>query len=178
MDPYKIVKREEIFNGKIVRMIVDYIELSNGKIAQREIVLHHRSGVGILPVDDDGNIFLVRQYRHSLGEHILEIPAGILEDGENPEDCASRELEEEIGYRARKLTFIVAVAKSVGVSNDKIHLYIAQGLEKSVQKLDDDEFLEVEQFGLPQCLEMIKSGELYDAKTILAIQAYMLMSRE
>jgi len=173
MDEYKTVKRENIFIGRIVNVFVDDVTLPNGKVAKREIVMHHHEGVGILPVDGDG-IFLVRQYRHPLGAHVLEIPAGIMEAGENPADCAARECEEEIGYRPGKLTFAVAANNTIGVSNDKIHIYIAENLTQTAQNLDADEFLSVEKYSLDECKRMIASGEIYDSKTILAIYAYML----
>lgn len=178
MEPYKIIKRDEIYNGMIVDIIVDEVELPNGKTARREVVLHRREGVGILPVDHDGGIFLVRQYRHPLRAFVLEIPAGIMDAGEAPEACAARELEEEIGYRAGRVDFAVAGNNTVGVSNDKIHIYIASELVKTAQKLDPDEFLTVEKFSLRQCLEMIACGEIIDSKTILAIYAYTLAKHE
>ena len=174
MESYKTIKRDELYNGVIVRVVVDDVELPNGKVAKRELVLHHYQGVGILPVDADGGIFLVRQYRHALGQHVLEIPAGIIEAGENPEDCAARELEEEIGYKAGKLTFAVTANNTIGVSNDKIYLYIAQDLMQTAQNLDEDEFLTVEKYSLTECETMIKQGKIFDSKTILAIFAYKL----
>lgn len=174
MEPYKIVTHNEIFNGKIVRMIVDEIELPGGKIAKREVVLHHSEAAAILPVADNGDIFLVRQYRHPLGRHVLEIPAGLLDKGESPQNCALRELEEEIGYRAGKISFALAANNSIGVSNDRIHIYIAQNLVQTKQNLDADEFLTIERYSLAQCDEMIASGEIIDSKTILAIFAYKL----
>jgi len=158
-------------------MIVDDVELPNGSVAKREIVLLHYEGVGILPVDDEGNVYLVRQYRHALGQHVLEIPAGTMDALEKPEECAARELEEEIGYRASKLTFVMAANNAIGVSNDRIHIYIAEGLTKTAQKLDADEFLTVEKYSLARCEEMIGSGEIFDSKTILAIFAYVGMKR-
>lgn len=178
MDSYKIVAREEIYTGRIVNVYLDDVELPNGAIAKREIVMHHKEGVGILPVDADGGVFLVRQYRHPLYTHVLEIPAGISEVGEDPADCAARELEEEIGYRTGKLIFLTAANNTVGVSNDKIHLYVAKELTKTAQNLDADEFLEVEKHSLSDCMRMIANGEIIDSKTILAIYAYKLMRRE
>jgi len=178
MDSYKTINREEIFHGKIFNVFVDDITLPNGTTAKREIVMHHYEGVGILPVDDDGNIFLIKQYRHPLGHDVIEIPAGMASPGEAPEACAVRELEEEIGYRAQKLTFVATANNTVGVSNDKIHLYIAQDLVKTAQNLDADEFLEVAKYSLDECKAMIASGEIIDSKTILAIYAYMLTTCE
>jgi ADP-ribose pyrophosphatase len=176
MDFYKITARKEIYHGRIVRVVLDDVEMPNGMTVKREIVLHHGEGVGILPVDPDGNIYLVRQYRHPLFKHVLEIPAGIAEQGENPEDCAAREIEEEIGYRPQKLTFLVAANNTVGLSNDRIHLYLAEGLVKTSQNLDEDEIIEVEKYSLAECEKMIETGEIIDSKTILAIFAYKINS--
>ncbi|MCL2377075.1 MAG: NUDIX hydrolase [Defluviitaleaceae bacterium] len=178
MHLYKTTHREKIFKGKIFDVFVDDITLPGGGTAKREIVMHHYEGVGILPVDNDGNVFLIKQYRHPLGREVIEIPAGMASPGEAPEACAVRELEEEIGYRAQKLTFITSVNNTVGVTNDKIHLYVAQDLIKTTQNLDVDEFLEVVKYSLAECEAMIASGEIIDSKTILAIYAYMLMARE
>ena len=175
MDSYKIVNRQEIYTGRIVNVYLDDVEIPNGMTVKREIVLHHKEGVGILPVDGNGDIFLIRQYRHPLYTHVLEIPAGISEAGESPMDCAAREVEEEIGYKPGKLTFLVTANNTVGVSNDKIHLYVAESLIKTTQNLDDDEIIEIEKYSLADCEKMIASGEIIDSKTILAIFAYKLM---
>jgi len=176
MKPYEIIKRNEVFSGRIVQLMVDEIMLPDGKPAQREIVLHRYEGVGILPVDADGGIFLVRQYRHPVYDHVLEIPAGVMSPGENPLDCAARELEEEIGYRAGRLDFAVAGNNAIGVSNDRIHIYIARDLVKTAQNLDDEEFIEVGKYSLDECRRMIAENKIIDSKTILAIFAYMLMT--
>ena len=178
MKPYEIIKRDKIFSGTIVELMVDEIRLPDGKAARREIVLHRYEGVGILPVDADGGIFLVRQYRHPVFDHVLEIPAGTKSPGEDPLDCANRELEEEIGYRAGRMDFAVAGHNAIGVSNDKIHIYIARDLVKTAQNLDDEEFITVEKYSLDECRQMIADGKIIDSKTILAIFAYVLMMNE
>jgi len=177
MEPYQIVNRQTKFQGRIVDVFVDEITLPNGKTAMREIVQHHYEGVGILAIDADGGMFFVRQYRHPLGKHVLEIPAGIMNPGENPADCAARELEEEIGYRAGKLTFLCAANNAIGVSNDKICIYIAEDLTKTAQNLDADEFLSVEKYSPAQCREMIARGEIHDSKTILAVWGWMTSTK-
>jgi len=176
MEAYKTINQQEIFSGKIFRVNVDEITLPNGRTAKREIVVNHHEAVGMLAVDDDGFIFLVRQYRHPLGALVLEIPAGMMEHGEKPEDCARRELEEEIGYRAERLDFICTANNAVGMLSDRIYLYIARGLTKTAQNLDADEFLTIEKHSIEDCERMIKDGEIIDSKTILAIYAYMLNS--
>lgn len=174
---YETLKRQEIFDGKIFQVFVDEISLPNGGTAAREIVLLHREGVGILPVDEDGGIFLVRQYRHPLDDFVLEIPAGLMEAGEEPAKCAARELEEEIGYRAGRLDFALAANNAVGVTNDKIHIFIGRDLVRTAQNLDEDEFLSVEKYSLEECRKMIFKKKIIDSKTILAIFAYMLEYR-
>ena len=173
MEPYKTVNQKEIYNGRILRMTVDDIELPNGKIAQRESILHHKEGVGILPADM-GSVYLVRQYRHALKKFVLEIPAGLVENGEDPKSCAIRELEEEVGFKADEVHFLVSANNCVGVSNDKIHIYLAEHLTKVEQKLDPEEFIEIEKYDIDKCMDMIKTGEIYDSKTILALYAYQL----
>jgi len=178
MDSYKIVGRQEIYTGRIINVYLDDVLMPNGMTVKREITLHHGEGVGILPVDDNGDIYLVRQYRHPLFKHVLEIPAGIAETGESPEDCAAREVEEEIGFKPKRLTFLVAANNTVGLSNDKIHLYVAEGLIETAQNLDEEEIIEIEKYSLADCEKMIETGEIIDSKTILAIYAYKLMRRE
>lgn len=176
MDTYEIISRKEIYTGSIVNVYLDDVKIPNGMTVKREIVMHHKEGVGILPVDNNGDIYLVRQYRHPLLRHVLEIPAGISEAGESPESCAAREVEEEIGYEAGKLTFLLSANNTVGLSNDKVHLYAAEELVRTSQNLDADEIIEVEKYSLEDCERMIATGEIIDSKTILAIFAYKINS--
>ena len=173
MEEYGVVKRETIYRGRIVNLIVDTIVLPNNKIAKREIV-HHADAAAVLAQDDDGKIFLVKQYRHAVGDYTLEIPAGLLEDGEEPEACALRELEEEIGYKANNIRFVNATYNSIGFCTEKCYLYIAHNLVKTAQKLDDDEFIEVKKYSLEECEKMISKGEICDGKTVMAILALKL----
>ena len=168
---YEIINSKEIFSGIAVRLVVDEITLPNGKTALRETV-HNRDAAIILPIDGDGGIFLVRQYRHSVRQLVLEAPAGIIDTDETPEQCALRELEEEVGLIAGKLEKICSYHGSIGICSGKMHLFVATNLTQGQQKLDPDEFLTIEKHSLSDCEKMIQTGEIIDGKTILAIFAY------
>src|SRR2546421_610982 len=123
----KLVESKLIYNGRIVHLYVDTVELPNGKRAQREIV-RHTGAVAIVPIDSDGNVVMVRQYRHAAGRVLLEIPAGTLNPGEDPDLCAGRELQEETGYKPGKLRRIGGIHLAPGYSTEFIHLYVATQL--------------------------------------------------
>ena len=169
--PYDILKSTEVFDGTAVRLVVYEILLPNGAIAKREIV-HNRDAAVILPVGDDGDVYLVRQYRHSVRQMVLEVPAGIIDAGETAEQCALRELEEEVGLRAGHLVKVCEYHDSIGICSGKMHLFVATELTPGVQKLDPEEFITIEKHNLDNCKKMIQSGEIIDGKTILAIFAY------
>jgi ADP-ribose pyrophosphatase len=123
-------------------------------------------------VDDDGNILLVRQYRYPYAENLLEIPAGKLEKGEDPEACGIRELREETGYEAGKFTFLAEVYPTPGYTDERLHLYAAGRLAFKGQKLDSDEFLSVLKVPFEEAVEMCFGGEIKDAKSVIAILMY------
>lgn len=168
---YKRTQREDVFQGKILNVVRDTVETPSNKVLKREIVLHP-GAAGIIPVDEDGNIFLVKQYRHPVGEEIFEIPAGCLEKGEEPKVCAIREVEEEIGYKATDMDYLMTIYPAVGFSSEIITIYVGTGLVKTEQNLDDDEEVEIFRFSLEQIMDMIAKGEIRDSKTICAILAY------
>jgi len=163
----KTLKTDKIFSGKILNLRIDEVELPNGKISTREIV-EHSGAVAILPVFENGDILMVKQYRKPVEEVLLEIPAGKLEINENPLECAKRELEEETGYKARNWEYMGYIYTTPGFSNEKIHLYVAENLEKTVQSTDEDEFIEVIRLPESEILEMISQGKIVDSKTICA----------
>ena len=165
----------EIYNGRVVRLVVDEIDLPNGKKAKRETV-HNPDYSAVLPVDCAGDIWFVRQYRHGVGQWVLEIPAGVIDPGETPEQCALRELEEEIGKRAGKLTKICAYHGNIGICSGKGHLYLAEELTEGKQNFDPDEFITVEKYSIPQVKQMIDNEEIICGKTIMAFYAYMSIS--
>lgn len=164
----KQLDRERIFKGRVLDVVIDSIEFPGGQEAKREMVIHH-GAAAVVPFDEDGNIYLVEQYRHPVGDYILEIPAGTLEPGEDPKECAERELEEEIGYKAGVIQHLMDIYPAVGFSTEKIAIYTAHHLTKSVQNLDEDEFVEVKKFSMDEILEMIDQGQILDSKSICAL---------
>ncbi|MDD4844502.1 MAG: NUDIX hydrolase [Anaerotignum sp.] len=169
---YKVLESKETYQGKIVRVTVDQIEMPDGKCAYRETVIREKDAAAVLPVLDDGKLLFVRQYRHAFGEMLLEIPAGVLEDCEMVESCVKRELEEETGKIAGRLEFLCEMYPTVGFCTEKISIYFAFELSEGCQKLDADEFIELESYSLEEALEMISNGQIKDGKTIAALFAY------
>ena len=168
---YKTIDEKTIFEGIVVDISLDTIVLPNGKTAKREVV-EHDGGAAILPIDDEGNVILIRQYRHPLKKKLLEIPAGMVEPHEDHKACATRELEEEVGVVAKNVEYLCHIAPSVGYCSEIIHIYLGRGLEKGKQNLDPEEFIEIEKYPFEDALKMCLSGEIVDAKTIVSILAY------
>lgn len=160
-----------IYDGKIVHLMLDDIELPNGNKAKREYITHP-GGAAILAFDDENNIFLVRQYRYAYHEVLWEIPAGKLEKGEDPLCSAARELEEEIGMKAKSIEPYGIVYPSPGYTGENLYIYKATGLVKTAMHLDDDEFLNVYKVPFEKAVEMVMSGEIKDSKTCYAILKY------
>jgi nudix-type nucleoside diphosphatase (YffH/AdpP family) len=163
-----VIGSESVYEGKIVHLRVDTVRLPGGKESKREIVAH-KGSVCIVPIRDDGAILMVRQFRLAAGKTLLEIPAGTLEAGEEPDACAARELEEETGYRAGNLRPLFAAYLAPGYTTELIHAYLATGLTPSRTKLDADENVELVPVPREQAERMVLSGELQDAKTISAV---------
>ena len=164
------MKRTKIYEGKILGLSV-YDGKIEGRKVKREMI-EHRGAAAMLAFDEDNKIILVKQHRYPHG-YVLEIPAGTLEKREKPEKCAFRELEEETGYSARKMTHLLTFYPSIGYNTEAIHCFLASGLKKSSElKLDDDEILSVVKMDLKKVLRMIKSGEIQDSKTICAVMTY------
>lgn len=163
----KTVKENYVFNGKILKLRNDEVLLPNGKTASREVVMH--SGGSAVLCIKDGKVFLVKQYRYAFNEELWEIPAGKLNPGESPEETAIRELEEEGGIKAERVEKLFDVYASPGYTNEIIRIYRAEGLTESKQHLDDDEFLLGAWIEIEKVKDMIKSGEIKDAKTIIAL---------
>ena len=158
---------EPIYKGKVFDIRVD--EIREGDITyKREIVVHKGSAV-VIPVFDDGTVALVRQYRHAAGKSLLEICAGTLNAGEDPKEGAIRELEEEIGVRAAKIEKLTEFYVSPGFLTEKMFVFLATELIDVGQKLEADELLTIERHSLPDLLEMVRNGEIEDAKTMVAI---------
>jgi ADP-ribose pyrophosphatase len=156
------------YDGRILNLRVDQVTLVNGKTTKREII-EHRGAAAIVPVTQDGKVILVRQYRYAITTNLLEIPAGTMEPGETPNQCASRELEEETGYKCKVIEEIMKFFPVPGYSTEKIHVYLARGLTKSKMHTEEDEKIELEILPFHRALEKIRSGEIQDAKSICAL---------
>ena len=164
------MKKTEIYDGKILGLSV-YDGKIEGRRVRREVI-EHRGAAAMLAFDEDKRLILVRQHRFPHG-HVLEIPAGTLEKDEEPVKCAFRELEEETGYRAKKMTPLITFYPSIGYNSEIIHCFLASGLKKVADlKLDDDEILSVEKMDFKKVLRMIKAGKIQDSKTICAVLTY------
>jgi len=163
----EILSSKTVYDGKVFDIRVD--EMRDGDVEyKREIVVHPGSAV-ILPVFDDGTVALVRQYRHAAGKHLVELAAGTLEDNEDPKTGAIRELEEEIGVTAGKIEKLCDFYVSPGFLTEKMHVFLATELTETKQNLEDDEILTIERHSFPALLEMIRNGDIEDAKTIAGV---------
>lgn len=169
---YEVLESKVTHVGKIVTVTVDKIATPDGGEMYRETVIRGKNAAAVLAVENDGSLIFVRQYRHAFGEMLLEIPAGVLEDGEAPEDGVLRELEEETGRKAATLEFLCEMYPTVGYCTEKIQLFIATDMSEGVQKLDADEFVEIERYTLDEAIDMIYKGEIKDGKTIAALFAW------
>ena len=159
---------EVAFEGRVVGVRVDTAALPGGRTARREVV-EHQPSVVVVPIDSNGDLVLVRQFRYPVGETLLEAPAGNVEEGELPEDCAQRELQEEAGYRAESLERLGAFWMSPGFCTEKMHAFVARGLSPRRLDADDDETIEVVRRPPSEARAMIERGEIRDAKTIAAL---------
>ncbi len=164
----KTIEKNTVYEGVIVNVRRDKAELVNGKVVGREVV-EHPGGVTVIPVEPDGTVWCVRQFRYPFGREMLEVPAGKLERGEDPFDCAVRELSEETGLTADEFVYLGPCCTSPGFSTEVLHIYLALGLHQGAMHLDPDEFLNVEKYGLEELTDRVMSGEIDDAKTIIAV---------
>ncbi len=164
----KVLRHEEIYRGIVVGLDVDTIQLPSGRTAVREVV-HHPGGVVAIPVLGNGRLVLIRQFRYPLQKYILELPAGKLDMNLTPQETIAREIEEETGYRAGTITHEMSFCTSPGIIDEVIHLFIARNLEPVLHCHEEGEHISVETHSLEECLRMVQSGEISDAKTILGI---------
>ena len=166
-NPPQILASEEVFSGRVFAVRVDTVR-EGEKTYVREVVRHPGSAV-IVPVLEDGSIALVRQYRHPAVRYLLELPAGTLNDKEQPAQGAARELEEELGLVAGRLEKLCEFFVSPGFCSEKMWLYLATDLRETSQRLEEDEAIEVVRVPLARALQMITDGEIEDAKTIIGL---------
>lgn len=164
----KTLSSKTVYDGKIFEVCTQQVLLNDNSTAVRDVVIHH-GGAGVLAIDSDNCVFLVRQYRKGAECEMLEIPAGKLEKGEDPEACAVRELREEIGAEAGNIQFLGSFFPTPAYCSEKIHIYFAADLSIKEQQLDKGEFLEVVKLPFKKAVDMAVSGEITDAKTIIAL---------
>ena len=153
---------------------LDEVLLRNGKVGKR-IKIDHPEATAIIPFVSDHEIIMVRQFRYALGRETLEIPAGKVDPGEKPEECARRELFEETGYDAEELELIFTYAPAIGYSNEVIHIYSGRNLKKVNKDIDEREIHSVEWLSLNRVIELIKKGHILDGKTLLGLSFMGLM---
>lgn len=162
------IKSEYIFKGRVITLRKDEVRLFNGSTSTREII-EHNGGVGVVAVNEKNEITLVKQYRKPYEEVIIEIPAGKLEKGEEPIDCAIRELEEETGNIAQEVQLLNIIYPSPGYSSEKLYIYFCKKMESGTVHLDEDENVETFEIPFEEAVEMIKNGQIKDAKTVVGI---------
>ncbi|GGK15151.1 ADP-ribose pyrophosphatase [Caldalkalibacillus thermarum] len=164
----KTVHTTPIFQGRIISLQVERVELPNGKTSTREVV-KHPGAVAVMPFTNDGRMVVVRQFRKPLEKEIFEIPAGKLEKGEDPALCALRELEEETGYSAQNLQLVTSFYTSPGFADELLYIFEATDLKQGSVRPDADEFVEMRLISLEEGLKLMETREIHDAKTVFAL---------
>ena len=168
MQPEEQIASRDIYDGRIISVRVDDILMRNGNTSIREVV-DHANAVVICPIDDEGNVHLVRQYRYAAEQMLLECPAGLVEEDEDPDDCAQRELSEEIGFASRNLRILGGFWSSPGFCTEFMYAYMAKDLVPRRLQPDDDEDIQVEKIPLSRIPQLIRLGEIQDAKSIAVL---------
>ena len=164
----KKLTSKQVFDGVVVKLFVDEVELPDGKKSVREVV-RHPGAVCVIPIDENGDVIMIKQFRYPFEEVLYEIPAGKLEIGEDPYEAAKRELEEETGVNASKIEYIGTMYTTVAILDEKIHMYLATGITYKDAHPDEGEFLEVEKIPLSTLVDMVMDGKIPDSKTQIAI---------
>ncbi|WP_297137084.1 NUDIX hydrolase [Terrisporobacter sp.] len=167
------VSSDLIYTGKTIQLRVDTVEVPNKGYQKREII-EHNGAVAIVAITEDNKIVLVKQYRKAIEQFLYELPAGKVEIGETPLDCAIRELKEETGYSVDSLKLIHKYYTTPGFSNQLVFIYLAKGLTPGESKLDEDEFLEVCEIDIEDAYKMVYENEICDSKTVIGL----LLSKE
>lgn len=165
---FQLVRSEMLLAGRVFKLRRDSVTTPHGREVQLDII-EHGGSVVIVPVDADGNLLLVRQYRHATGQEILELPAGTLSADEAPEACARRELREETGFAAVDLEKIGEFFLAPGYSTEFMTVFVARGLTHDPLPPDEDEFLQVEKFPIAESIAMAEAGQIADAKSLAAL---------
>jgi ADP-ribose pyrophosphatase len=167
-DDFKRLATRRVYTGRLLKIDRDEVLLPNGRTTDLEMV-RHPGASAIVPFVTADEILLIRQFRYATGGFILEVPAGTLHPGEDPDACARREVEEESGHRAGRLRRLASIFTTPGFTDEIIHLYAAYDLEPVAQRLDHDEVLTVERVPYARALEMIREGAIVDSKSICAL---------
>lgn len=172
MEEFKRLSRDLVAHGAILDYYQDTIQIPNGNVAKWDFIKHN-GAAAVVPVDDEGRLIMVRQYRNALDRYTLEIPAGGLQTPQEPtRDAAIRELAEETGYRAGKVELLLTIRTTVAFCNEKIDIYLARELSPGNQHLDEDEYVQVGAYTLQELTDKIYAGEIQDSKTVAAVLAY------
>ncbi len=164
----KTIDSEIKYDGNVITVKLDTVELTNGKIATRDVV-EHPGGVGVAAITENNELLMVKQFRAGPKKVLMEIPAGKLERGEDPAVCGLRELEEETGYTAKEFFKLTQIYPTPGYCDEVIHIYVAKDLIKTQTNPDEDEFLEIEKIPISDLKRMIETSEICDAKTVVAV---------
>ena len=164
----RVLERREIHDGRVVKLAVERVRLPNGNVAELEVIRHPGAAAAV-PLDDAGHVWLVRQYRHATGEWLLEVPAGKLDPGEDPQHCAAREVAEEVGQRPGQLVPLGFIFTTPGFTDEKIWLYLATALEPAGQDLQQDEVLTIERLPFDEAVRLAANGEIRDGKSVCAL---------
>ncbi len=165
---FELINSETVYQGRAFDVRKDRVRLPDGREADWDVV-RHRAAVTLLPLDEEGMIWFVNQYRHAVAKEILELPAGVVEANERPEVCAQREIREEIGMAARELHFLGSFFLAPGYSTELMHVYLATHLYPETLDQDEDEVLTVQKLPLEQAYAMAEQGQIEDAKTLAAL---------
>lgn len=165
--------KRKIYQGKVIDLSVETVTLPNGATTELELITHPGASA-VVPMKDDQTVVMVRQYRHAVGGYIYEIPAGKLHPGEDPRDCAIREVEEEIGYKVGVLEPLLSFFTTPGFTDEIIHIYLGKDLTPGTQDLGEDEVIEIIEMPLTKTIDLINDGTIKDGKTIIALQSTYL----
>jgi len=166
--PFEVIESQVVFRGRVFKVRKDKVRVTESRVSHLDVV-EHRNSVTIVPLDNDGNLWFVRQYRHPVGGNLLELPAGVIEPEESAEECAYREIREETGMAAGKLREIGSFFLAPGYSTEYMYVFLATELDPDPLDADEDEFISIEKIPVEKALRMAKSGQIQDVKSIGSI---------
>lgn len=167
-EEFKLIESNTIYRGRVFNLRQDQVQFPTGRVAKLDII-DHPSSVLIVPIDESGNILFIHQYRHATGKIILELPAGVVEEGETPENCARREIREETGMSARLVDRIGGYYLVPGYSTEYLHVYLARELHPDPLPGDEDEFIDVVRIPAAEAFVQAEAGDIHDSKTLAAL---------